>query len=95
MTDTTAALHILNKHPDHPRFGACLDAMAPGDILLLIENGVLALVETGLQLPEATHALKADCDARGLGTQSRKGGKEVDYTGMITLTDRFSRLISW
>jgi|AntRauTorcE11898_2_1112593.scaffolds.fasta_scaffold142975_1 tRNA 2-thiouridine synthesizing protein B len=96
MTDTQAiTLHILNKHPDHSRFRSCLDAMAAGDALLLIENAVLALADTGIQLPEGTHALQADCEARGLSGHRHGEVEQLDYTGMTRLTDRFPRLISW
>lgn len=94
MTDNAAAtLHILNKSPDHQRFRACLDAMAPGDVLLLIENAVIALADAGITLPEGTRALQADCEARGLATADKV--EQVDYLGMTHLTDRFSRVISW
>lgn len=96
MTDNHAAtLHIVNKRPDHNRFRACLDAMVPGDTLLLIENAVLALADAGIPLPEGTCALLADCDARGLGAHRVGEVEQLDYTGMTRLTDRFPRLISW
>ncbi|MFC4260467.1 sulfurtransferase complex subunit TusB [Marinobacter lacisalsi] len=96
MTNTpVATLHILNKRPEHHRFRACLDAMAPGDVLLLIENAVLALADAGVHLPEGTRALQADCVARGLVTRPGEKVELLDYLGMTHLTDRFSRLISW
>lgn len=94
MTDSSAAtLHILNKCPGHPRFLDCLGALGPGDALLLIENAVLALANTGTTLPDGTHALQADCEARGLAAGDK--AEQVDYLGMTRLTDRFSRVISW
>ncbi|GGY82096.1 sulfurtransferase complex subunit TusB [Marinobacter zhanjiangensis] len=96
MTDHDATtLHILNKHPDHTRFRACLDAMAPGDALLLIENAVLALADVAIPLPEVTYALQADCEARGLSAHRPREVEQLDYIGMTHLTDRFPRLISW
>lgn len=95
MTDNSTTLHILNKRPDHHRFQACLDALGPGDVLLLIENGVIALTDAGIHLPEGTHVLQADCEARGLATGPEDEVEQVDYLGMVYLTDRFSRVISW
>ena len=40
-------LHILNKPPEHPRSVACMNALRPGDALLLTENAVLALAVQG------------------------------------------------
>lgn len=88
-------LHILNKHPDHERFRVCLGAMAAGDSLLLIENAVIALADTSLRLPPGTHVLKADCQARGLGSGANCQVEQLDYAGMVQLTDRSPRLISW
>ncbi|MFL1405202.1 DsrH/TusB family sulfur relay protein [Marinobacter sp. M1N3S26] len=91
QTENTPTLHILNKTPGHPRFTACFVGMAEGDLLLLTENAVLALVDDNIRLPESTQALAADCEARGVGG----GIPLVDYRGMVQLTDRFSRIISW
>ncbi|MFW5824226.1 MAG: sulfurtransferase complex subunit TusB [Marinobacter sp.] len=88
-----ATLHILNKPPGHERFHACLQAAAPGDTLLLVENAVTALADTAMTLPQTTCALAADCRARGLGDSVRV--EQVDYVGMVALTDRFGRVISW
>mgnify|MGYP001627782360 CR=1 FL=1 len=91
QTDSLSTLHILNKAPGHPRFTACLVAMSEGDLLLLTGNAVLALVDDNVRLPASTQALAADCKARGIGGDAPL----VDYRGMVQLTDRFSRIISW
>lgn len=94
MSSRTApipTLHILNKAPNHPRFEACLAAQDEGDLLLLTENAVLALSDRRIQLPSSIRALASDCQARGISGE----GRLVDYTGMVELTDRFSRIISW
>lgn len=88
-------LHILNKPPGHERFLACLDAIAPGDIVLLVENAVTALADVSVALPDGTLALSADCEARGLGRSEAENTGRVDYQGMVRLTDRFVRIISW
>lgn len=91
QTPASGTLHILNKPPGHPRFTACLAAVQDTDLLLLTENAVLALVDGHSTLPAAVHGLQADCRARGVDG----GAREVDYLGMVELTDRFSRIISW
>lgn len=85
-------LHILNKAPGHPRFEACLSVFAADDLLLLMENAVIALADKNSSLPACVCALSADCQARGIAT---RGVELVDYAGMVQLTDRFPRIISW
>ena len=46
---TIHTLHIVNKPPDHPAFGACLSSITDQDGLLLTESGVLALAFVGAQ----------------------------------------------
>lgn len=93
-------LHILNKAPDHPRFGRCLDAMGSDDALLLIENAVLALADKGLSLPRTTYALEADLTARALGNADNAldgttHAIVIDYHEMVKLTAQAIRVISW
>lgn len=87
-------LHLLNKAPDHPRFSACLQAIAPDDCLLLMENAVHGITVASLELPAATRVLAADARARGLA-EPAGGVKFVDYDGMVRLTEAHSRIISW
>lgn len=93
--EDTPTLHILNKPPGHERFLACLDAIAPQDVVLLTENAVTALADVSVALPDGTLALSADCEARGLGGPAAENIGRVDYQGMVSLTDRFDRIISW
>lgn len=85
------SLHILNKRPSHPRFTACLDAVADGDVVLLIENAVVAFADADTRLPVDVLALAPDCHARGIESDH----STVDYAGMVALTERFQRVISW
>lgn len=95
MSETrNPSLHLLNKAPSHPRFRSCLDAMAPGDQLLLLENAVIALADETLVLPPGTMALAQDCEARGLSDKVA-ASLLVDMPGMLKLTDRFPNIISW
>lgn len=95
MSETrNPSLHLLNKAPSHPRFRSCLDAMAPGDQLLLLENAVIALADDAVVLPPGTLALAQDCEARGLSDEVG-ASLLVDMPGMVNLTDQFSNIVSW
>jgi len=88
-------LHILNKPPEHPRSVACMNALRPGDALLLTENAVLALAvqgDTAVSIP--VYALAPDFVARGLG-QSPGRAALVDFPAMVDLTAQAQNVISW
>lgn len=90
-------LHILNKPPEHPRTQQCLEALNPGDALLLIENAVLAItmsVEAEVAVP--VFALAPDVVARGLGQSPRAASASlVDFPVMVNLTASAQNVISW
>jgi tRNA 2-thiouridine synthesizing protein B len=88
-------LHLLNKAPSHPRFRNCLEAIGPDDQLLLLENAALALADSTVALPPGTSALAPDCKARGIGDSFSDKVARIDSAGMVELTDRFQRIISW
>lgn len=87
-------LHIINKAPDHPRFSACLEALAENDSLVLIENAVTALVFDKLPLPPC-YALHPDVNARALSQSSMPGVKMIDYPGLVALTETHQRIVNW
>lgn len=87
-------LHIINKAPDHPRFPACLEALAEDDTLVLIENAVTALVLENLSLPPC-YALQPDVNARALPDRSVTQVKMIDYSGLVALTETHQRVINW
>ena len=95
-------LHTVNKSPfqtktleDSARF------FQPGDVLLLLEDGVYAcqkgtaqstLVERILKDVEV-HAIRADLKARGL-TELVPGVQVTDYTGFVDLVEKH-KIHSW
>lgn len=87
-------LHIINKAPDHPRFPACLEALATDDTLVLIENAVTALVVDNLVLPPC-YALSPDTHARALPESSGTEVRMIDYSGFVALTETHQRVINW
>ena len=87
-------LHILNKSPDHTRFSRCLAAVAPEDGLLLTENAVLAVTGGFTFNTAQVYSLGSDVQARGLEHHGT-GVSRVDFNGMVDLTTRARRIISW
>ncbi|MBI42750.1 sulfurtransferase complex subunit TusB [Marinobacter lutaoensis] len=88
-------LHIVNKAPDHPRFRRCLAMLAPGDTLLLIEDAVLATGLKALAADVPCLALAPDLRARGLEVSTGQRIETTDYAGMVALTAKARRVISW
>jgi tRNA 2-thiouridine synthesizing protein B len=94
-SEAQPTLHLLNKAPSHPRFPVCLGSVGPEDHLLLIENAVVALTDNSVTLPPRTSAMMPDCQARGLADLVGSTMDLVTPAGMVALTDRFQRIISW
>ena len=93
MTDNST-LHILNKSPEHPRHKTCMQALAPSDTLVLIENGVLSVAGNQLNAPCTFYALKPDVEARALVT-AYQDVNTIDYDELVQLTTKHSKIISW
>lgn len=91
-------LHILNKAPGEARFEACLADLTSGDTLLLIENAVIAIVDSGIQWPEnvAIRALLDDLEARGLeDVAASNGWSGIGYPDFVTLTTESEKVVCW
>ncbi|WNK18867.1 sulfurtransferase complex subunit TusB [Halomonas piscis] len=94
-------LHILNCPPDAGQASAqALAAMAAEDALLLIEDGVYAVLDAdweGLGLGAGRlYALEDDLAARGLGSQAHKRDIDtVSMEGFVSLTARARQVVSW
>ena len=91
---TIHTLHIVNKRPDHPAFGACLSSITDQDGLLLTESGVLALADREAVLKGAIYALAPDLQARGI-TAEGLDVETIDFDTMVALTTEAARVISW
>lgn len=87
-------LHILNKPPEHSRYRLCLAALGPQDMILLIENGVLALARPLEFDVRQCLALAPDLEARGLADRIEKG-RSLSYHGMVELAASAKNVISW
>jgi tRNA 2-thiouridine synthesizing protein B len=91
---TIHTLHIVNKRPDHPAFGACLSSITDQDGLLLTESGVLALADREAVLKGAIYALAPDLQARGI-TAEGLDVETIDFDTMVALATEAARVISW
>lgn len=94
-------LHLLNCPPDEGQTSAqALAAMAAEDTLLLIEDGVYAVLDAdweGHRLGAGRlYALEDDLTARGLGSRAHKRNIEtVSMEAFVALTARARQTVSW
>jgi tRNA 2-thiouridine synthesizing protein B len=97
-------LHIVNKSPfERTSLASCLRAAAKGGALLLIEDGVYAVVKNsaveqdlrGAMAGMPVYALQADVEARGLANRVMDGVKLVGYDGFVDLVAEHSNVQSW
>lgn len=98
-------LHTYNKslHAGEARLLGCLRLLAPGDSLLLIEDGVYlvpqmhagmplrAMVPAGVTL----HALLPDLAARGISGKVPVDFSGIDYAGFVQLCLAHPRVVNW
>jgi len=93
-------LHTLNAPPNSAAFHDCLAAIAPGDALLLLGDGVYcalgatpacdAILRCGAQL----YALDKDARAAGIIT-TPDNVTSTDMAAFVTLTARYTRQLAW
>lgn len=96
------ALHTLNQPPGNTQcLERCLNALADGDALLLIEDGVLSTLPAHTSLFDAIpanvalYALQADLDARGLNDLKDTRFFVVDDGGFVDLACEQDKVVSW
>jgi len=97
-------LHIVNKSPyEKSALASCLAHATKGSAVLLIEDGVYAVVQGGTveaELRQAMgrlelYALSADLEARGMKDKVIDGVKLVDYGGFVDLVAAHRTNQSW
>ena len=97
-------LHIVNKSPyEKSALASCLAHATNGSAVLLIEDGVYAVVQGGTveaELRQAMgrlelYALSADLEARGMKDKVIDGVKLVDYGGFVDLVAAHRTNQSW
>jgi len=93
-------LHTLSATPASPAFADCLLALAAGDALLLLGDGVYAAIPDSAAraaLERSGAALYLlDCDAAAAGVPIEAAGiSPIDIDGFVELTERFPRQMAW
>lgn len=99
-------LHLVFSSPTAATALAdCLRVAREGDIVLLLQDAVLAGVATARTTPALLRdaaangvsfvALEPDVAARGISQLLHPGIRLVDDGGFVALTERFPRTISW
>lgn len=93
-------LHILNRPPSLSLvYRQALAAMAEGDRLLLIEDGVMgalsAQIEHFQSVTGRLFVLSEDLKSRGLEAHCAAKIHRVDIDGFVALTEEADKTVSW
>ncbi|MCS5451266.1 sulfurtransferase complex subunit TusB [Enterobacter huaxiensis] len=94
-------LHTLSHSPWQCDIDALMSMLREGDDLLLIQDGVAAVLEGSRfveilnSAPISLSALKDDLDARGLTGQISSKINVVGYTDFVNLTVKHSSQMNW
>lgn len=97
-------LHIVNKSPyERNTFESCLRHAQKGSAILLIEDGIYAVLKNtkaatqvqGAMKDYSFYVLQPDVDARGMQGRVLDGVKTVDYSGFVDLTTNHATVQSW
>ncbi len=95
-------LHLLSKSPQTGLLDETLKALAPGDGLLLLEDGVYCLRRASAlaslkRLPRgvSVYCLIADLRARGIAGELPGNAQPVDYDGFVALCANHDKTASW
>lgn len=94
-------LHTLSSSPWHTDLRAMLRLVKDGDDLLLLSDGVIAVIAGGPFLeilhsaPITIHALQDDIDARGLAGQIADSVIRVSYTDFVRMSVKHPGQLSW
>ena len=94
-------LHTLNCPPGHRQSEACLEALAPGDALLLLGDGVYHALGGSeaagrlAQVPCPVCVLEAEARAAGLLARLADAVTVIDEDGFVALTEDHPRQLAW
>lgn len=90
-------LHIVSKSPfSHPALSLCLASIQNNDAMILTEDGVYALMDKNLSVPQTigVYALTQDVKARGVEAWAGNT-KLVDYADFVDLVAGAEKSVSW
>lgn len=91
-------LHIVNQSPfTSNSLESCLRVAQSNDVILLIEDAVLAVGWAELAKPNkfTIYALKSDIEARGLSDKVIAKIKLIDYAEFVELTVQHHPIQTW
>lgn len=91
-------LHLINKTSTARDLNELIaHSVAPGDSVLLIEDGVLQCSASPTPVWQTTaintYVLKDDATARGL--KIPEGYTQIDYDGFVKLSIEHNKVLSW
>ena len=98
MSSASDTLHCIVRAPAEGEAWALMQAMlAPGDAVLLLQDGVRAAFLAGINLPAGVsgHVLMGDVLMRGLDPQGIRGFSAIDEAGFVALAVVKSRQVCW
>lgn len=92
-------LHIINQSPfESFSLNSCLDVIQAGDVILLIEDGVIAAAVSTIKFEFSKfglYALKSDVIARGLLNQMQPEILVIGYEDFVDLTIKHHPICTW
>lgn len=94
-------LHTLTRSPWQMDFSGFMRMLVPGDDVLLIQDAVIAGIESSpflellQQIPISVHALDNDIIARGLSGQISTSVGRVSYNDFVRLAITHSSQMNW
>lgn len=93
-----STLHTVSKPPSTGLIGECLSLAAPGDAILLIEDGVYCTEQpdfldqySGIKI----YCLREDLIARGLGDRKLGTVETVNTAGFVDLCTEHKNCHNW
>ena len=101
MSDPLSCLHLVSASPRRSgAFSLCVSLLRPGDAVLLLEDGVNALLDEFparlLDQPIELACLAADIEARGItGLVESSQVNLVDDSGFVELVERYPLSQTW
>ena len=98
MSSPSDTLHCVVRAPrDGEALPLALRFVAPGDALLLLQDGVRAAFGAGVTVPAGVEAyvLMNDVLRRGLDPQRIEGFSAIDEAGFVALAAQKARQVCW
>lgn len=98
MSSRSDTLHCVVRAPrDGEALALAMSMLRPGDVLLLMQDGVWAAFADEVRVPEGIEAcvMMGDVLRRGLDPARIRAFVPVDDAGFVALAARTSRQVCW